>query len=361
MTTTPTPQTKPAAAVPTAATTTKPAAALSEFDRLLSKDTKTRTEYTAFQSETKVSLSVEIVRKYIAVPAKDRDNGEVLPDDRQCTKFILLCQARRLNPHEGDAFMIPFWNKSSGRHEWSLITAHNAFLKRAEVHPDYNGKESGVIVFDEEAGTIEELQGDFVPPDRTLLGGWCKVHYKNKQHPEYQRLKLETYAKGFGNWTFDAAGMICKCSEAAALRSAFPNTMAGMYLREEMGNGELTETTPQSMARPLFSTPAKPPEMPQDEKVGMQTQTPPKTEAKQPEKPEATTAVGPAVVRSLLRISKITEAELMSFLVDIGLTEPGTANLEEADLQNNSPLPHIAEQWKDMSQRIIEARNPAPE
>jgi phage recombination protein Bet len=365
----PTPQTKPAAAP--AATVTKPsAAALSDFDKLLAKDTKTRTEYTAFQSETKVSLSVEIVRKYIAVPAKDRDSGETLPDDRQCMKFILLCQARRLNPHEGDAFMIPFWNKSSGRHEWSLITAHNAFLKRAEVHPDYNGKESGVIVLDEEADRIEELQGDFVPPGRTLLGGWCKVHYKNKAHPEYQRLKLETYAKGFGNWTFDAAGMICKCSEAAALRSAFPNTMAGMYLREEMGNGELAETTPQPMARPLFSTPAKPPEMPQDEKQGIQTPPPAskpqgggKAEAVAGEKPDpkpSDQAVN--VVKSLLKASKIKESELLGFLADIGIADPGCSNLEELDLASETAMGLIAEQWTEFSKRVLEARaNPMPE
>jgi phage recombination protein Bet len=353
-------QTKPAAAT----MATKPAApAMSDFDKLMSKDIKTRTEFQSFHSETKVTLSIEIVRQYIAVP--DKDGG--FPDDRQCKRFIKLCEARQLNPFEGDAFMIPFWNSSSNRYEWSLITAHNAFLKRAEVHPDYNGKESGVIVFNEGADALEELKGDFVPPGRTLLGGWCKIHYKNKQHPEYQRLKLETYAKKFGNWTFDAAGMISKCAEAAALRSAFPNTTAGMYLREEMGNGDLTETPPAPMSRPLFAVVPKPSEMPQDEKEGVRTAP---TGSKQPisspvNAPNAIEGIKPDpkpsdqalnVVRSLLKASKIKEAELLGFLAEIGVAEVGCGSLEELDLQSDTALGQIAEQWQDMSRRVLESR-----
>jgi phage recombination protein Bet len=352
-------------------TQTKPAATMNKaveqpLELALLKDAKTQVRYAPFQSDSEIALSVNLIQTMIAVPAKDRDGNELLPDPRQCIKFIALNRARKLNPFEGDSFMIPFWNKSLNRHEWSLITAHNAFLKRAEVHPDYNGKESGVIVFDEESGTIEELQGDFVPPGRTLLGGWCKVHYKTKAHPEYQRLKLETYAKGFGNWTFDAAGMICKCSEAAALRSAFPNTMAGMYLREEMGNGELAETTPQPMARPLFSTPAKPPEMPQDEKQGIQT-PPPAPKPQEGGKAEAPSIPKPSdqavnVVKSLLKASKIKESELLGFLADIGIADPGCSNLEELDLASETAMGLIAEQWDDFRKRVLEARaNPMPE
>lgn len=367
---------------------------LSDFEKLLLKDSKTRIEFKPFQSDTNISLSVHMVRSYIAVPAKDNDGKELWPDDRQCTKFIMLCLARKLNPYEGDAFMIPFWNKSLQRHDWSLITAHAAFLKRGEVHPDYDGKSSGIIVSPaapcapckstgvlegklcprcDGQGGIDEIEGDYLPDGAKLAGGWCKVFYKGKGHPEHQRLRLSTYSKTFGNWTFDGAGMICKCAEAAALRSAFPNTMAGMYLREEMGLSEASEPESQ-MSRPLFTqaTP-EPPKMPQDEKQGVRTpesvqESPPIDSGgkKKTVEPTATPKTDPkpaklenasvSGIRLLMKPKSITEAELLAFLIATGSADTGTDTLEELALANDSIIGILTSSWPSIESRLIEAR-----
>jgi hypothetical protein len=60
------------------------------------------------------------------------------------------------------------------------------------------------------------------------------VLFKTRSTPVYKRLKLSTFNKGFGRWNVDPAGMIVKCAEADGLRSAFPNSLGGMYLEDEM-------------------------------------------------------------------------------------------------------------------------------
>lgn len=207
----------------------------SDFELLLEKDIKTSVwiqPYGAGDGE-EIKLSVPLIRRYVAVPAWDKENQqEIDPSDEECVKFLMLCNARRLNPFEGDAYMIPFFDTSTRRHRWSLITAHSAFLKRAELHPHYDGMESGIIV--QRGNDIVELAGDFRLDTDKLLGGWSKVHRRDQQYPNVKRVKLSTYVKSFGVWTKDPEGMICKVAEAQGMRDSFPTLIGGMYLREEM-------------------------------------------------------------------------------------------------------------------------------
>lgn len=189
--------------------------------------------YKAFHSEDEVRLNVSIIKNLVATPTKQGD----LPGDRDCIRFMLLCRARRLDPFEGDAFLLGFRNNQTQQVDWSLITAHQAFLKRAETHPEFDGMESGVIV--QVGSDLKELHGDLVPDEIDgdkckLFGAWAKVHFKHRKIPMYKRAKLTTYQKNYGYWIKDPAGMITKCVEADCLRSSFPTMMGGMFLREEI-------------------------------------------------------------------------------------------------------------------------------
>ena len=326
-------------------------------------------EFAPFGSEDKIKLSLAIIKNYIAEPGK----GGELPDDRQSMRFMMLCRSRRLNPFEGDAFMIPFWSSQKNAYEWSLITAHSAFLKRAEVHPEYNGKKSGIIIKPsiqclpcegtgklvrpdklEQAvcprcagrGELDELEGDFVPETLygepvTLLGGWCRVFYKSKTNPEYQRLRLSTYAKKNSQWANDPAGMICKCAEAAALRSAFPTTLGGLYLQEETA----IRLDPDSdMRKPQFASPQ--PEMQQT----TVTSEPVKVEkVVEPEQPADSPIKG---IRASLKREKITEPVLIKFLVETGCCDDGVQTLEELSLNAPEIITMVQEQFADMAARI---------
>jgi len=180
----------------------------------------------------KIKLSVRIVQNLIAVPTR---SGKTC-SERDALKFIMLCSARKLNPFEGDAFLIGYDGQNGP--EFSLITAHQALLKRGEVHPEFDGMMSGVIV---QAGEFtKDLEGDFHTEDQTLAGAWAKVFFKTRKYPSTERIALrnfiKTTAKGEPTkfWRENPSGQIVKCAEASALRKAFPTMCGGMYLREEI-------------------------------------------------------------------------------------------------------------------------------
>src|SRR5262252_4048529 len=140
------------------------------------KTTETRmVEFVPHGTNDKIKLSIELVKRLIAVKTR---SGKTASDE-DAFKFIMLCQARRLNPFEGDAYLIGYDGQQGAT--FSLITSHQAFLKRAELHPQYNGMESGVIVLRE--GAMVDLVGDFHLPNDQVLGGWATVYFKGREFP----------------------------------------------------------------------------------------------------------------------------------------------------------------------------------
>jgi phage recombination protein Bet len=182
-------------------------------------------EYVPFGAQDAIRLTIRIVREFIAVPTKSGKE----PTDRDVFRFMAMCRARKLNPYEGDAYLIGYDGHAGPT--FSLITAHQAFLKRAELNPEYDGMESGAVV--ERDGQVIDIQGDFTDSGDKLLGGWARVFFRTRSHPMYKRIRLQRFRKGFGVWQDDPAGMICKCAEADALRSSFPTMLGGLFTQEE--------------------------------------------------------------------------------------------------------------------------------
>ncbi|MGA1114540.1 MAG: phage recombination protein Bet [Aquiluna sp.] len=60
------------------------------------------------------------------------------------------------------------------------------------------------------------------------------VHRKGSQHPFVGVARFADYNAGQGLWSKMPAAMIAKCSEALALRKAFPADMSGVYSTDEM-------------------------------------------------------------------------------------------------------------------------------
>ncbi len=182
-------------------------------------------EFVPFGAKEKISLSIELVKRLIAVKTK---SGKTCTNE-DAFKFMLMCQARKLNPFEGDAYLIGYDSQSGPT--FSLITAHQAFLKRAELHPEFDGMESGTIVMRQ--GNVVDLVGDWHMQNDNILGGWATVFFKNRKHAMTKRVRLSRFNKNYGIWRDDPAGMIVKCAEADALRSSFPTMLGGMFISEE--------------------------------------------------------------------------------------------------------------------------------
>lgn len=279
------------------------------------------TEYVPFGAEDKIKLSVDMVKNLIAVKTK---SGKTC-SDTDAIKFIALSLARKLNPFEGDCFLIGYDGKD-GTPSFSLITAHQAFLKRAELHPEYNGMKSGVII--ERLGQIMELEGDFFLEGDKLLGGWATVFFKTREHPMHKKVRLQRFKKAWGLWVEDPAGMIVKCAEADSLRSSFPTMLGGMYLREE----QPLVAADARVAKPIFTKP------------GAVVEIPPGNPAPPPPSP---VIVG---IHEMIKQAGISEATLLEFLGAVGLATDEKA-IDELSEETKAM---VVEQFEDFSTRIKE-------
>jgi phage recombination protein Bet len=188
--------------------------------------------YVPLGEKESIKLTIGLALKYLMPPTK----GGHRATEQDAMKFLMLCRARELNPWVGDAYAVGY-DTSEGP-VFNLITAVQALFKRAELHPQYDGIESGVIVrrkpVNGESFPIEHREGDFFAEDEVLLGGWARVYRKDCKRPFFESIKLATYNKGISVWKSNPEGMISKCSEAGALRKAFPNQLSGLYTKEEM-------------------------------------------------------------------------------------------------------------------------------
>src|SRR5690554_336111 len=71
-------------------------------------------------------------------------NGEV--SDQEVVMFINLCKYQKLNPFLNEAYLVKFKSKSGPDKPAQVIVSKEAFMKRAEKHPNYEGFEAGIIV-----------------------------------------------------------------------------------------------------------------------------------------------------------------------------------------------------------------------
>lgn len=224
---------------------------------LAKKDDK-GVEFVPFGASNPIRLSAAMVSAFIAVPTR---SGK-LPTERDCVRFIMLCQGKRANPFEGDCYLIGYDN-SDGTATFSMVCGVDLFLKRAEQSDDYDGYEAGVIVKSGES-TVER-QGAMVYDGEKILGAWCKVYRKNQTHPTYKSVKFDTFNTGKSRWAKDPGGMITKVAVSQAHREAYPTALGGLYSQEEMqkvaeaGGGAFTLQEPISMPVPLPAPAQEPP------------------------------------------------------------------------------------------------------
>ena len=77
------------------------------------------------------------------------------------------------------------------------------------------------------------------------------VYRKGSSHPFVGVARFQDYNAGQGLWSKMPAAMLAKCSEALALRKAFPADMSSLYTADEMEQAEtvtVTATPPPALA-----------------------------------------------------------------------------------------------------------------
>lgn len=208
--------------------------------------------YTPVGESESITLTIDRVKEFLCIPTR----SGTMPTNSQVMKYMMLCKAQSLNPWVNDAYLVGYDSKDGP--SFSLIVSHQALLKRAECSPEYDGLESGVIV--KVGDQIIERQGKVTYDGEKLIGGWGRVHRKDRKISTYDSVNFKTYNTGRSRWAADPEGMIVKVAEAAALRKTFPSTLAAMYCAEEMerhkedariDSASVTASEPQHPSKPL--------------------------------------------------------------------------------------------------------------
>lgn len=166
-----------------------------------------------------VKLSGNTVREYLV-----RGNGAV--SEQEVVMFINLCKFQKLNPFLNEAYLIKFGSQPS-----QIIVSKEAFMKRAETNPQYEGFQAGIIV--ERNGELVEIEGAVKLKNDVLIGGWCKVYRKDRKMPIVSKISLEEFSKGQATWKQMPLNMIRKSAVVNGLREAFPENLGAMYTEED--------------------------------------------------------------------------------------------------------------------------------
>ena len=177
----------------------------------------------------KVVLTPSIVQQYIV----GSGNGKItLPEFKFFTE---LCKARKLNPFLKEAYCIKY-----GSNPAQIVVGKDAVLKRAVLNPNFDGMESGIIVFDTNKCEIIERKGTFHLKEEIIVGGWAKVYRKDWTHPTYCSVSFDEVAQhksGGGlnsQWATKGGTMVEKVAKVRALRETFVEDLGGMYEADEM-------------------------------------------------------------------------------------------------------------------------------
>lgn len=166
-----------------------------------------------------VKLSPSIVNQFLKRGNSNITNAEAI-------NFIQLCKYQKLNPFLNEAYLVKFGNEPA-----QMIVGKEAFMKKAEKDINYKGFKAGLIL--ERDKKVVEVEGSFKLTTDKLLGAWCEVYLEGKENV-IARVNFEEYNKGQSTWKKMPGTMIRKVAIVQALREAFPNSLGGMYVEEEM-------------------------------------------------------------------------------------------------------------------------------
>lgn len=188
----------------------------------------------------RIEMDSRIVYKYVPIAGNqeitvttERTN-RIIPSSKNGNRpprltieeFNQTCAQLRLNPYMRDIYLIGY-DKMDGPTTWSIIISVHALRKRADENPQYDGIESGLVVLDDKE--LKELNGTVKLDHQKIVGGWCRIHRKDRSVPVYVSVSLSEREKNFGEWKNQKAWMITKCAIAAGFREAFPRDMGGGY------------------------------------------------------------------------------------------------------------------------------------
>lgn len=154
-----------------------------------------------------------------------KGNDEIT--DQEAMLFMNLCKYQKLNPFLNEAYIVKFKGSPAQN-----IVGKEAYMKKAENHPKYDGMRAGLILSRD--GKIIEVEGSFSLTGDTVLGGWAEIYRKDRSYPYVAKVGLDEYDKGQSTWNKMKKTMIRKVAIVQGLREAFPTELGALYTEEEV-------------------------------------------------------------------------------------------------------------------------------
>lgn len=175
-------------------------------------------------------LNAKIVKQYLDPSGK--------ASDEELAYFIATCKERNLNPFTKEVYFIKY-----GTNPAQVVVSKDAFMKRAEQNPNFDGFEAGIVVETPE-GEIKQITGTIHSKHDELLGGWAKVYRKDRSYPIEVDADFKAYNTGKSMWAKMPALMIRKVALVSAMREAFSENVGGLYTADEMEQAQPIDVTP---------------------------------------------------------------------------------------------------------------------
>lgn len=176
-----------------------------------------------------IRITPQIVKNYLVTGNPENVTMQ------EVVMYMNLCKHAKLNPWMKEAYCIKYGNQPA-----TMVVGKDAYFKRADACPTYDGIESGLIILSDTG--IQYRQGAFyLPNDEEIVGAWAEVYRSDKAHPYRVEVSFSEYVGKKkdgtvnGQWATKPATMIVKVAEVQALRKAFPGTLGQLYVAEEKG------------------------------------------------------------------------------------------------------------------------------
>ncbi len=200
---------------------------------------------------TEVKLSPAIVQRYIVTGGQQAPDAEVY-------SFLAKCQARKLNPLAGDAYMTVFGGKAS------VIVSKDYFVRTATQQPTFDGMKAGIVVVNRDGEMVYREGGIYGKQTERLVGGWAEVFDKGRKVPSRAEVSIDEYDQHRSLWKTKPATMIRKVALVQALREAYPGAFGGIYDSDEIPEpdavpAQAVEAEPQPEPEPQPEQPAEQP------------------------------------------------------------------------------------------------------
>lgn len=143
----------------------------------------------------------------------------------EASVLLEIVKRRRLDPFSRQVYFVKRWDAGKRDEVWAIQTSIDGLRSIAERTGKYDGQDEP-IYGEDEAGKfckVKVYRKDW-SPTRAAVG----IAYLN----EFIQKKKDGSITSF--WARMPRLMLAKCAEALAIRKAFPEDAAGLYISEEM-------------------------------------------------------------------------------------------------------------------------------